>query len=356
MKKSDLLNAYFHSFDQYLLTVSPHELDRSCRAMESIFHCLPVKQRRSLSQFARSLMAAQRLALSFEKSKISNGVGIYVISLKDSPRREAVLDRHISRLSRFFDYRIIDAVNPTQHSFNIHDYAAVKCDSIPDIFVSGKKSLGHFGCSISHSLAWGQAFSDDSINYALILEDDSCLSVLALQVMQAITDDINAHPERDVDLVFVNNRSARWLSDSFERRLPAWEDFLVPFSDFSELVKESRDNSPSIWNGVNHLIFGGDAYLLTSSGLKKLSEFVRKHGIYPVGGKGLDVGIEKYLCNWLSTSLADNGIGGRPKSLTAMGMSSDYPFLNTFVARFPFSISLQELGLDVCQSQTSTVN
>ena len=174
-----------------------------------------------------------------------------------------------------------------------------------------------------------------------------------MQVVDSVLREINCHPDKEVDLVFINNRSARWLSDSFERCLPPINKFLVPFGEFEEFIKESRKNSPAIWDGVNSRIFGGDAYLLTSTGLQKLFKFVHEHGIYPLGGENLDVGIEKYLCNWLSTSVEDNGIAGRPTSLAEIHFSSDRPYLNTYVARFPFSISLQELSFDICHSQTS---
>lgn len=176
---------------------------------------------------------------------------IFIISLKNSPRR-AVIAKRLSSLNISFEF--FDAIygkDLTSYQLSEIDY-----EFYPKYYAARKPlTLGEIGCAMSHIQLYRRII-DNNIEQAIILEDDA----IVYQDFEAIVRDILKKVPKRREIIFLEHGKAK--SYPFKRNL----------IDGYRLV---RYRSPS--KSSKRSITRATGYILTLAGAKKLMNYA-----YPI--------------------------------------------------------------------------
>lgn len=128
---------------------------------------------------------------------------IFIISLKRSVDRRKVMSEHLARLG--LDFEFINGVDGNKLS---PEEISKLYDEKWAFRQEGRHlSRGEIGCSLSHLKVYRKIVNED-LSYALILEDDVCLSPLIAGVLKAIEDTIS--PNMNEVFLMQENSSVRF--------------------------------------------------------------------------------------------------------------------------------------------------
>ena len=272
-----------------------------------------------------------------------------VISLRRS-RRRVLWSYQSDALRRVTDFEVFDAVDARAPGFDPAAYRAYRCSRLPDCFDAergGGLSIGHLGCTLSHSEVWLQAGRRDDLDYLLVFEDDA-LMLPDIDRYLAELVEILGRESPPFDVVHLGNRASRWFSDTVERVEASERQAVIPISDLIDLCARAK-TIDARWRSVNSRIFGGDAFLMSRRGLRKLVELVDGPGLYNDQTLSGNVGIERYMADYLALSGPKGRLPGRPAFVDRF----DAPYLSVGAVRYPLSVTLFELGADDSKSHTA---
>ena len=176
---------------------------------------------------------------------------IFIISLKDSSRREVIASRLRSLNLKFKFFDAVYGRNLTKNELDEVDF-----DFYPKKFNSPKKlTLGEIGCALSHIKLY-EYIVENQISEAIILEDDAIVSLYFEDILKSALHKISSSKE----IIFLDHGKAKvW---PLMRNLP-------------ERYRLAKYRSPS--KNSKRCIIRTTAYLLTFNGAKKLL----KHA-YPI--------------------------------------------------------------------------
>ena len=149
----------------------------------------------------------------------------FIISLKDSPRRQHV-ETHIHNWTLPFPVEISEAI--PKKKINIIE-STVKLETGEIFTVDNSRMLyiekrlltpGDIACVLSHYLTWKKVVNDDTITHALILEDDFIFTLPSSN----IADIISALPS-DFDICYYQAYSSYFMvnkiSDLYYNTFPS---------------------------------------------------------------------------------------------------------------------------------------
>lgn len=174
------------------------------------------------------------------------------------------LDNDLDRMHRL-------AMSISDIGFILRRIGGVRAKYLPNSvvkFIPGASSTerGTLGCFMSHLAAWEAINAGDS-DFGLVLEDDA-------RFHGCVTPDLSRLLSAEYDLVFCNNRlqpikdiDGAGTAPLKEAGAPA-EYKIIPLHE--AVVRRPQDQKAP----------GGDGYLLTKRGAKRLMEGVAVHGIY----------------------------------------------------------------------------
>ena len=269
-----------------------------------------------------------------------------VISLRGSARRSNWRGQAVD-LSAVSTFKYYDAVDARADDFDPKRYTAFKCKALPHPFridSMGQTPIGHLGCSLSHTQTWLEELSA-AADYSLIFEDDA---LVIPSVADRIAQALMLAQNEGYDVVFCGNRASRWAA--FDQTTD--KQAIIPLGAMKKLHQQAGESDPA-WQKVQAQVYGMDATLFSRAGLEKLSDFVSQHGFYNEGTMHMAVGIERYMCDWLSKTRTESSIPERPQSLEPYSEKGGKPYLKAGFLRYPLSITLAELGADNIISQTA---
>lgn len=176
---------------------------------------------------------------------------IFIISLKNSPRREFISKR-LSDLG--LDFQFVDAVYGKELSKEQLD--TIDFEFYPQKYAARKPlTLGEIGCAMSHINLY-QYLVDNNIENAIILEDDA---IVSLYFKEIVLDALKKLPKR-AEILFFDHGKAK----------------IFPITrNLVERYRLARYLTPS--KNSKRTIIRTTAYLITLAGAKKLLNFA-----YPV--------------------------------------------------------------------------
>ncbi|HHT7676697.1 glycosyltransferase family 25 protein [Pasteurella multocida] len=176
---------------------------------------------------------------------------IFVISLKNSPRRDIIAQR-LNGLK--LNFKFIDGINGktlSQDELNNIDYTFY-----PQRFAARKPlTVGEIGCAMSH-LSIYQMMCNEKIARAIILEDDAIVS----HEFEAIVKDSLKKVSKNVEILFYDHGKAKSY---------CWKKTLVENYRLVHYRKPSKTSKRAIMCAT--------AYLITLSGAQKLLQIA-----YPI--------------------------------------------------------------------------
>ena len=157
----------------------------------------------------------------------------------------------------------VEAINCADPNFDFHPYDS----KIADTFYGRKEFLrGAVGCFLSHAKAW-QKLLDSEFSYALICEDDvRWLGPIPKQVLQYSI-------PRDLEILFVHQRLAQGLNTKISSAGAAGAEFFnwsPVFETACSLISQIQSITAS----------GGEGYLLSREGAKKILAIFQRRGVY----------------------------------------------------------------------------
>jgi GR25 family glycosyltransferase involved in LPS biosynthesis len=207
----------------------------------------------------------------------------YIISLKNAHERRRSIRLELAKAQ--IDKSIIfDAFNGHDPFFPFDSYKQFFSDFWGD---AASFKPGAFACYLSHAECW-RMIADGNEPYALILEDDACLSAEAIKQF-AIKTQVD-QPER-FDVIFVNARVHSWINLSSKGRVRG---------RFIRILEKLRDSTngnrlerrlflslSTLFNDlVRRRIFlndipavGADGYIVSRGGASKLIQMMHSRKI-----------------------------------------------------------------------------
>lgn len=176
---------------------------------------------------------------------------IFIISLKNSPRREFISQR-LNDLGLSFQF--IDAVYGKELSED--DLKLIDFDFYPKKYAARKPlTLGEIGCAMSHIKLY-EHIVHNNIEKAIILEDDA---IVSLYFKEIVNDALRKLPKR-AEILFLDHGKAK----------------IFPFTrNLVERYRLARYLKPS--KNSKRTIIRTTAYLITLNGAKKLLKYA-----YPI--------------------------------------------------------------------------
>lgn len=176
---------------------------------------------------------------------------IFIISLKNSPRREFISKR-LTDLG--FAFEFVDATYGKELSEE--QLKEIDFDFYPNKYAARRPlTLGEIGCAMSHIQLY-EHIVHNNIEKAIILEDDA---IVSLYFKEILSDALNKLPKR-AEILFLDHGKAKIFP--ITRSLP-------------ERYRLARYLSPS--KNSKRTIIRTTAYLITLDGVKKLLKYA-----YPI--------------------------------------------------------------------------
>lgn len=180
---------------------------------------------------------------------------IIVSAITSLKRRERIR----SIIPQNFDWKFLDATMGRQPESIDSKYLSLIANTF---WGDSKLKPGAIGCFISHYRVWEECVS---ANYpVLVLEDDVLLD-------SDIENQLNLHENTNFDVIFLNQRSVRWMQLYQSRnRLPS-----LPARPFREVISGLVNSNIEPGNKIAP---GTDCYMVTPKGAKAMIEIANLVG------------------------------------------------------------------------------
>jgi len=213
----------------------------------------PKPERRRALQFFRN--GARLRAMKWEGVQ---NYPVYVINRQCDEGRLARFAKSSAKWGVKFER--VEAINCADPNFDFYPYDS----KIADTFYGRKEFLrGAVGCFLSHAKAW-QKLLDSELSYALICEDDvRWLGPIPNQVLQYSM-------PRDLEILFVHQRLAQGLNTKIPSAGAGFFNWSPVFETACSLIAQIQSITAS----------GGEGYLLSREGAKKILAIFQRRGVY----------------------------------------------------------------------------